>query len=664
MTWVFVASVLSILLFCPRVLFNAFSLPQILALSLLSALGILLGVGQGLYPASTPSLIAFSFLIYMFLSVLWMNPVHNARKELGLQAPLVLLFLLGAVYVTEQNIKWIALASTIVLGLNSIYANAQTHGVDPFFPNEIKGGGPTTNAIGSIGNPNFLASFFAGTLWLGILAAITTWPVVSVIPMFALVVLYKTHSRAGQLGLFCSLIFFILLLSYYRILPHHEAVWTLTISELLLISIAVGTAFKDNWWEFFHKPIDPKGPQVWYASFRYRLCYWWAGWKLFKERPLFGWGMWSYRREVYRAQAEINEKYPWFLNQNRYITPQPRECHNDFLEHLVEFGLVGFGIFAAFLVSVYWTGFKYLGSAQGTEWWIMAVLLCNLTSVLVDAGFFFALRLPSTGLMFWLTCAMIVGLGGKEVVQLYSPSVVKGLLAGLLFVPFVYSCVWKRVMASYYFNKFRTRGDEREKGGSLLKALEYAPHDTILRTHACIAAMDWEPAIANMHAQMMADFFDGMTPLAVTLYNVGLTRARTQNIFDEAVIYLKNSHWMLPYFEPTLKLLNSPDGVSLRSRYKEGATMRIADEGVIWKVRALAKDIENLKKQLQDPSLQGIRRRNLEFQIQLADKEIQLTLVMEKKRLNIPDSWGYDVAQGAFFDPRTEKPNGVSDGQS
>ena len=47
----------------------------------------------------------------------------------------------------------------------------------------------------------------------------------------------------------------------------------------------------------------------------------------------------TYRKEVYDSQARLNEKDPEFLGYD-YQTPQPRECHNDFIENFIEGGIV------------------------------------------------------------------------------------------------------------------------------------------------------------------------------------------------------------------------------------------------------------------------------------------------------------------------------------
>jgi O-antigen ligase len=80
------------------------------------------------------------------------------------------------------------------------------------------------------------------------------------------------------------------------------------------------------------------------TSLKYRWTkYYRASWWLFKQSPLFGTGLWSYRNMVYDAQAEINRADPNFFKG--YTENKPRRVHNEYLEVLNDGGLVA----AAFL---------------------------------------------------------------------------------------------------------------------------------------------------------------------------------------------------------------------------------------------------------------------------------------------------------------------------
>jgi len=564
MIWILIAMTMTPLIFCPRTLFNGFGLPQTLALGLLSAMGIIVGVASGISPAiGPPTYLSIMFFMSIILSFIHTNPIHSGKKELGLQGSLFLAFILFASYITFDAMKWIALSSTIAMCLCTVYARMQTLEVDPFFPNTMKAGGKVTNAIGTIGNPNFLASYLAGTIWLSVYASLSLHFALLVITGLGIFILYKTGSRAGQFGILGSFWFFVLVSAYFNKLPMYNNIifnlgLGLTTTGLLIICLL----FKINWKTFFYKEIDPKGEQVWYASFRYRVCYWVIALKMIAKKPIFGWGLWSYRKYVYSTQADMNDKDNSFLDPNRYLTPQPREVHNDFLEHMVEYGLFGFLLFSIFVGSIYYCGFNFLMASEGKTFFLMLILLCGLTSVLIDAIFFFALRLAPTAINFWIFCGAIISLSYVEGRVVFS-NVWVALFVGMLLAGFIYECIFKRTMASYHFVKHNISQDQSEKGMRLAKAIEWAPHDSIFRTFASVGCFDHFPTLSIVHSMKMVEHFDGMTPLWQAFYNIGLAVTKVRNWYEFSELYLKNSHYLLPTFKPTLGLLNSKKGVGV-----------------------------------------------------------------------------------------------------
>lgn len=656
MTWLFIAMALTPLIFAPKIFFNGFGLPQTLALGVLSSLSIVVGLFYGCsLPVGLPTTTLLIFTICVVLALLKSDPIHNGRKEFGLQLTLIMSFFAIVTLLQPSNIKWVALSSTVATGLCCLYAIAQTYEVDPFFPNAIKAGGPITNAIGTIGNPNFLASYICSAVWLTVYSAFSFDTSILVVSFIALFALFRTHSRAGLCGFCGSIWFFVLVCAYYtNALP--SWVFHLGIGLSILGLIVLVELFRLNWDTFFYKEIDPKGEQVWYASFRYRLCYWLVALKLFALRPWFGGGLWNFRKDLYRMQGIINEKDPRFLSPTRYLTPQPREVHNDYLEHLVEYGLVGTSIFLIFTGSIYYYGFQYLSLVSGLEFYKMLMLLSGLTAVMVDAIFFFALRLPTTGLMFWMICGFIMLKAGSAKLLTITPNILATVFIAFLLYYFLWECVIKRALTSYHFLKSRALKDNVLRSKHLVMALHYSPNDTILRTHACISCLDHEPTLANAHAWKIVEHYDGMSPLHVSLFNAGLAIAKTRNIYEHAEVFLKNAHYLLPTFKPALDMLNGKNNICSRSTYKGGtASMRISDEGTLWRVRAMLGEIErcNLNQQLHQMKLEnmGLVTQNLETTKQLAISNLEHSLVVERKRLNLPDHWPFDPENGQFLDP-------------
>lgn len=106
--------------------------------------------------------------------------------------------------------------------------------------------------------------------------------------------------------------------------------------------------------------------------------------ELWKEHPLFGTGPWSYRNQVYEAQARIAKRDKKYFKN--YRDPKPRRVHNEYIEMLVDFGLIGWTIHAVFAWMTLREGIRK-GEIE---------LVCLLIAILVNAVFFFPFRLQIT----------------------------------------------------------------------------------------------------------------------------------------------------------------------------------------------------------------------------------------------------------------------------
>ena len=136
------------------------------------------------------------------------------------------------------------------------------------------------------------------------------------------------------------------------------------------------------------KPIrDRVEPEAWLrvTSLQYRVKYWQASWHLIKQAPFLGHGLWAYRKTVYDAQAQIQQKDPTYFDG--YRKPQPRRAHNDYLETVNDGGVL---LLAACGLFIFWT-FRQRKSGPLES----AAFACFI-AVLASAVFFFPFRLNTT----------------------------------------------------------------------------------------------------------------------------------------------------------------------------------------------------------------------------------------------------------------------------
>jgi O-antigen ligase len=115
---------------------------------------------------------------------------------------------------------------------------------------------------------------------------------------------------------------------------------------------------------------------------------------MFLHRPVLGWGLGTF--------PTIYPSYRSFYT-NLFVN----EAHNDYAQALVETGLLGFGLMAWFLISVYRRGlptsrrweFKWDGALS-----LAALLGC--TGILFHSFVDFNVQIPANAALFYVLCAL------------------------------------------------------------------------------------------------------------------------------------------------------------------------------------------------------------------------------------------------------------------
>ena len=126
--------------------------------------------------------------------------------------------------------------------------------------------------------------------------------------------------------------------------------------------------------------------------------------KMWLKSPIIGRGMWSYRKLVYEYQSKIGQTDGTYYT-TKNMNPKPRRAHNDWLETLVDGGIIGFILCAVFIIRgifIFFAGFNS-DNKLGLS------CLCAIVAILVDAFFFFPFRVNSTLFMTCLTFGLMEG---------------------------------------------------------------------------------------------------------------------------------------------------------------------------------------------------------------------------------------------------------------
>jgi O-antigen ligase len=117
--------------------------------------------------------------------------------------------------------------------------------------------------------------------------------------------------------------------------------------------------------------------------------------RMFEQHPLTGWGL-----------GTFPIVYPKFRTFSTDLFVN--EAHNDFVQLLVETGVLGFAAGVGLLVLVYVRGFRKISRSLLGSWNSVAVgaSLIGVTGIAVHSLFDFNLQIPANALLFYVLCAV------------------------------------------------------------------------------------------------------------------------------------------------------------------------------------------------------------------------------------------------------------------
>ncbi len=118
------------------------------------------------------------------------------------------------------------------------------------------------------------------------------------------------------------------------------------------------------------------------------------GFRMFLKRPVLGWGL-----------GAFPIVYPQF--RTFYTNFFVNEAHNDYLQLLVEMGLLGFATMVWFVVTLYITAIKKIGNWAGEiSGAVTLACLLGLSGILVHSAVDFNLQIPANAALFYVLCTV------------------------------------------------------------------------------------------------------------------------------------------------------------------------------------------------------------------------------------------------------------------
>jgi O-antigen ligase len=118
------------------------------------------------------------------------------------------------------------------------------------------------------------------------------------------------------------------------------------------------------------------------------------GLRIFLKKPVLGWGL-----------GTFPVVYPQF--RSFYTNFTINEAHNDYLQLLVETGLLGFGTMLWFLLTLYTRAIKKLRHwASEISGAVTLACVLGLSGILVHSAFDFNLQIPANAALFYVLCTI------------------------------------------------------------------------------------------------------------------------------------------------------------------------------------------------------------------------------------------------------------------
>jgi len=495
-----IASVLTFfvpLLVLPYVLDNAFNTPKTVLLQLgvclmAAVYSIQLFRGREVFIAKSavPKLLLLVILLNFFSFFYTRNYYYtNVAVTMNVAALLFLYFL--SLHLSGTSAFWLLVLAALGGVLVSIETWFEFYDKSVLF-NWMT---PGSMVVGTIGNSNHLGAYLLFPLlaFTALIFLLKGKPryVACALWIFVFAALLFSRARAAWIGVAAAVPGFLYsvmkihgfsLKAYLRSRARHAFVYA--VSALVLVGLLWALAPQR-----FHVMMDLRNVTNPTTFILRTQKYFQVSWRLFKESPLFGTGLWSYRNLVYDAQAELQRIEGDFFKG--YAEPKPRRVHNEYLETLNDGGLLAGLVLLIFVGVVLKHGLAVIRKEDIPihERIIASAAVYSLVGILVAALFFFPFRLNSTLFMTVLMMGVTEGLylrhlGLLEKLHPTFPGMGYALLPVILLflIGWLYYSGYKPLKGELEhlgYKKSMAMGMFREAEKHIIKAIEYDPGNTL-----------------------------------------------------------------------------------------------------------------------------------------------------------------------------------------
>lgn len=553
----------------PNLVDNAFNSPK----SLLLLIGVLLMVciysvlyllGKRVIRPGTNVPVIILLLIFLnFFSFFHTQNYFFTVIAATLNISCLLFFYFVSIYIDTRKAFWLLIISAISGIAVAVITCLQS--ADIFLL--IKWASPGNMLMGTIGNSNYLGTYLIFPLFAASGLFFLLKGKLKLIPFFALNLIFiafiLARARASWVGFFLSIfIFFLIILKIYTlpiIKKQFKSNLFIIVPIFIAIVIEVGLFYHISPERFKNTLSIQSIMNIETLYFRFKKYSPPSIW-LFKENPVFGTGLWSYRSLVYEAQAEINRVDPDFFKN--YDSPKPRRVHNDYLEILNDGGLIAATALLMLFLAIMSHGWAVIKNKdfEFRDRVISTTAFCSLTAMMLSGVFFFPFRVNVTLFM----TALMVGI--IEAIYLKNHKLIKNVepwhsQLRVIFIPMVLvlslGLAWFSGFRPFYgeieylkYKKAIGSGKIKKAEQHILKAIQYDKHNTAYSLYAARLYKNFLKDIgkaSEYSERAIADFNGDVTKWAA-YYIKGLLKFQKGSIKEAKTAFEK-----CLFYNPTFK---------------------------------------------------------------------------------------------------------------
>jgi len=456
--------------------------------------------------------------------------------------------------INHENIMHLIMVTSI---LASMYGILQYFGIEFIWAKLINPYG--RRAVSTFGNPNFISSYVLMILPISLYYLLKTKDKAGklfylITLMTALGMIFASLTRSSLIGLIVSLVFLFSFKEYrsgFEILKNKFSKNLLVLVVLILFlwpdqnmkpfSLGVFSRLYEGFRGSSKITLNLKKDEI-YPSFHQRLLIWSSGYAMFLENPALGKGWGSYELFYPYYQGPIIKEYPQIMD----LRTHANNAHNEILEILTQTGILGFGLYSLFFISIFYFSFLYIKQSDAEEKKYIIAILASILAMITYNMLNVSMHLAVPAFLFWWLLGILnKKLSNKSIIDSKKISI----LSFLLIISFsIYSSnLWisQFMREVHYFNGFKMMRKNLyfEASKELLKAYKW--HNSEVNNNYELANAFAKVMDYNQAEKYYIEALKANSGYDEIFFNLAIIQNKMGKK-DDAISNLRTSLWINP----------------------------------------------------------------------------------------------------------------------